>query len=876
MKKLSAIIAVLFLGLSAQAQTLNMSVSRHLEEVPSDQDAAIHFIKKDKDGRKCAIVKVTTTNKLKNPLVLELVSSRVVDTKQQENGEMWYWVPSKTKNLRFICQEYNNGEHLVEVASTPLKEGAVYRMTIQSDALFSVVQNTAITTSYLKLHTEPQNVKVSYGQTPSFELGTKMVVGGEFNERLNNGKYYVRVENEYYNAKVIEYEVSPVSALVTVSLEPNFNYLNISTNPSGADVFINGEFAGKSPLTTSRRYKAGDVEVTAQKELYHTQEIRVNVPGTGSDYPVSLNLSPNFGTVTLSCDDNPQALLYVDESYVGTGNWTGALSGNTQHKVEARLAGHQPQSVSISVADGQTVSKTVPAPVPLYATLYIESEPSGARIKIDGQAVDGQTPMVKQILMGSHEIAYSLPGYQTRKLSLSLAHNETRTVNERLVKGKVYSTVKGSAATGSSIEIRREGVLVKTLTSSSFNERLEDGDYTFTARKPGYRDVVVTRVIEDGQPYDIAFPSPVMQTGDFNITANVSGARIYWGEYGSRTNKGGTSSIHEKGVPAGSYQANASKFGYRSASTSFTVSDGETTNVRFTLKRRPKTMLWSGLQMGYNISSHDFLAGASLSFLPFRLGVYGSYMYNFSDARSSSWTVGPAIRLTSKMSETSFMLYGGIGKFGKYDLYDFGMRLGWDEWDASYSKYNISLGTQYIPETSTFIPTLGLSWHIPYGMFASVFEPSWDDFPVIYSNFLMGYHTGVEDFTLGANVGVVPTHLGAYASYMYGVIEGTQSFTAGPVIRLTSEDFDWQLYGGYGNYKGKYSTGGVYDFGMKFGWDTDHGFGLGDIQIGCQITPEGAMPTLGLDWKSTGLTTGVIAVGALIFFVAGGWALLLI
>ena len=93
-------------GSDVVAQSMTMSLEGEVKLQPNDMDATAYYPEKDQNDNLCALIKVSVTNKLKNPLVLETGGLAVQRRMERENGEIWFWVPYQVRNLHFSCSEY--------------------------------------------------------------------------------------------------------------------------------------------------------------------------------------------------------------------------------------------------------------------------------------------------------------------------------------------------------------------------------------------------------------------------------------------------------------------------------------------------------------------------------------------------------------------------------------------------------------------------------------------------------------------------------------------------------------------------------------------------------------------------------------------------
>ena len=133
------------------AQSMTMSLEGDVKLQPDDQDAATYFPVKDQNDNLCALIKVTVTNKLANPLALETGGMGVEKREEQLSGEIWFWVPYQVKNLQFRCQDYKP----MPPIPVRLQEGKVYRLTLRTDAqvksFTDVVENFNFLSSLKKI-----------------------------------------------------------------------------------------------------------------------------------------------------------------------------------------------------------------------------------------------------------------------------------------------------------------------------------------------------------------------------------------------------------------------------------------------------------------------------------------------------------------------------------------------------------------------------------------------------------------------------------------------------------------------------------------------------------------------------------------------------
>lgn len=431
------LIFTLTLSFTARTQELSWSTDGQLTYEQTDLDARVNYPVQDRNNKLCALIKVTVVNgKLDSPLILKVGTIlEVVRREQKEDGEVWFYVPVEVKNLEFRCVGY---KPIVVPVTTQLLPGGVYRITIASESSRAYAwddpfkSNYLIKSNYLKVRM-PEGTLFSIGSTRDYEITTKIISDGEFVMRLDYGEYYYKAENELYETAEGTLAVDDNSEVRTIEMTPAYSYLDIETVPGGAEVFVDGKSVGTSPVSLPDKMKRGSVSIRVQKEMYYTEEMTFDISGDALRHTATVTLSPQFGTVVCRCDD-PEAELWIDNQKVGTGTWTGQLSSRSSHYLEARKKGHLSRSVNFDVVEGGTVTQTIGSPEPLYGSIEVLSEPSGAVVKVDGKQV-GTTPFIlNEVLIEDHRIEVSKDGYEPYTATFTLSHNQHLPLNYTLQK----------------------------------------------------------------------------------------------------------------------------------------------------------------------------------------------------------------------------------------------------------------------------------------------------------------------------------------------------------------------------------------------------------------------------------------------------------
>ena len=445
MKKLLFTILLLFTCVFAFGQALEISLQGGIKEVPSDLDARVYSPVKDQNNKSCALIKVSVTNTLKNPLTLDVGGLGVTKREERENGEIWFYVPYQVKNLSFRCQDYND----IPIIPVQLKEATVYTLKFQTSVLAQTVYQVQASSNFLKIIVNEPGATISLGLTDNYEKLSEMLSDKLFSKRLDYGEYYYKVTHPLYHDYTGKVFLNGETKDVVVNMKPAYSYLSVESTPSGATVFVNGEQKGITPCKIEDKYPRGSVDVRLQMNNYYPHTQQVNVSGTGARENVHFNLKPQFATVTIKCKDL-QAEIWIDGQKMGVGAWSGHVSTlSRQHVVTVKREGHQEQEIALELSDGEQVTREVVAPIPLYGTLVVESNPELSKVLVDGKEL-GTTPLLKEVLAGKHKIEIVKEGYEPHTQDIVIEHNKELSLNKPLVK---QAAAKVAAASDYGIEM---------------------------------------------------------------------------------------------------------------------------------------------------------------------------------------------------------------------------------------------------------------------------------------------------------------------------------------------------------------------------------------------------------------------------------------
>jgi formylglycine-generating enzyme required for sulfatase activity len=339
-------------------------------------------------------------------------------------------------------------------------------------------------------------------------------------------------------------------------------FVIITSEPSGADVYLNNEPVGKTPFQAEK--PEGRYEWRVVRDLY-LAEAGVFELKSGEKQKLSLQLKPNYGTLEVISVPEAGATIAVN------GFKTGKSTPATLEEVPSGE-----QTLTLTHAWYETTTQKVTVVAGKSEQVRITMQPNFAELTIEAKSDEevylndsrkGKGTVTERLAPGVYRVEVRKAGHTPASKQLTLSPGDKESLS--LTPTPILSTLK-VLSEPMEADIYLNGKLVGT-TPQILRDLLV-GDYELELRKAGYGSTKQTVTVKEGQTVEVNLT--LASTGSIAFTSEPSGADLYLnGTYKGRT------PYTASDLPAGSYTYELRKEGYETLSASAVVDAGKTAQI---------------------------------------------------------------------------------------------------------------------------------------------------------------------------------------------------------------------------------------------------------------------------------------------------------
>ncbi|QDA31598.1 PEGA domain-containing protein [Thermococcus indicus] len=379
-----------------------------------------------------------------------------------------------------------------------IKEGYQdYTTTVTLDAGESKTISATLTPTfgYLTIYSSPSGAEVYLNGT---YIGTTPVE----NHKLDVGTYEIEIKKESYSQYTQKVTINPGE---TTTLNVNLNELpaslRIESTPSGAEVYINGDYYGTTPIETT--LSAGTYTIRITKQDYEDYTTKITLEA-GGEKKLTATLTPKFGYLTVTSSPSG-AEVYVDSNYIGTTPLEDYKLSTGEHSVVVKKNDYQDYETTVTIEPGKTEKLEVTLSKE-PGTLKITSEPSGAKVYIGGD-YKGTTPLTLNLAPGTYDVKLTMKDYEDYTTTVTLSPGETKSLSATLKPAYGYLSVESDP---SGAEVYVDGNYIGTTPITDY--KLSPGEHSIRIKKDGYEEYTKTVSVEAGKSVSVSAGLVAIQT----------------------------------------------------------------------------------------------------------------------------------------------------------------------------------------------------------------------------------------------------------------------------------------------------------------------------------------------------------------------------
>ncbi|MDZ7704781.1 MAG: PEGA domain-containing protein [Trueperaceae bacterium] len=217
---------------------------------------------------------------------------------------------------------------------------------------------------------------------------------------------------------------------------------------------------------------------------------------------------------------------------------------------------------------------------PVYGTIDIRSNPSGARAFVDGQFV-GTTPVSFSPRAGEHSVRIERADFETFTTTVNVRGGQTLQISAQL-EPVVRTGTASFESVPSGADVFVGGEFIGTTPTGRVT--LEEGSYQARFSLPGYQDATLRFQITRNSN-QLVRAELVRSRGQLTVQSNLTGARVFInGDQVGTT--GGNGNLTVGDLPVGFHQVVVLASGYNAFVTEFEIRAGQNTTVSASLSRR--------------------------------------------------------------------------------------------------------------------------------------------------------------------------------------------------------------------------------------------------------------------------------------------------
>ena len=348
--------------------------------------------------------------------------------------------------------------------------------------------------------------------------------------------------------------------------------LSISSEPDGADIYIDGKLYGKTNDVITD-LKEGNQSMQLEKDGYSTltKTIVIN-KGETLKLNETLQTLSSQRTYLIVKADQDDARIYIDDELVGMGEGTKAVIIGTTHTYKIQCNLYHDETGSVTVKGKETIEKQLR---PSFGYIDISTSPEqGANVYVDDEYAGISPLRTDKLQSGAHKVMVMKNMYKMTEQSFLVVDGQTTMANLNMQPNFVNVTVNTDMSSDIYVDEDYK-------SKGNWTGRLSEGIHVFEARKANYAPSRKEVELVLGADKNISLEAPKPITGALDVNSMPIEANIYIDgkSYGTTPNM-------INNLLIGIHELRLEKEGYVTLTKSINIRENETYNLNENLQKK--------------------------------------------------------------------------------------------------------------------------------------------------------------------------------------------------------------------------------------------------------------------------------------------------
>ena len=309
-----------------------------------------------------------------------------------------------------------------------------------------------------------------------------------------------------------------------VESKPELGFLAISSEPTDADIYIDGKHYGKTNNVITD-LAVGTHELKLEKEGYSTvTKTFVTTKGETLKLNETLQAISNKKVHLIVKADQENATVYIDDEPLGTKEASKLFMLGSSHTWMIKCNMYHTESGTVNLNDRTVIDKKLR---PNYGFLNISTTPEqDAKVFVDEEYVGLSPVKTDKLKSGTHTVRVMKDMYKMAEKSFTV--NDGQTTNATLNMSANFVTLTLTVDSDSDSDTDADIYVDDEYKGKGkWTGRLSDGSHVFEARKTNHKPSKKSVDLVLGENKTITLDAPKPINGEIEINTTPMGATIY-------------------------------------------------------------------------------------------------------------------------------------------------------------------------------------------------------------------------------------------------------------------------------------------------------------------------------------------------------------